>query len=201
MFHTPGNLTDDQTYHLTITLQDASGNLIDSVTLPPIPYAQIGTFVQLSESQHHLYLQVYDFYGRHTGVDYQTGKVEMAIPGSWYEEYSDNQSVIFLPSNVTQFEYIVDAHSAENSTESYTVGVYMLNNNTIVQNSITNTTIQKGEQTINNVVVDFAQQSISIAHQQTPWWQQCWYAFVIAAVLVVGVIFLLRRKMKSPNMR
>ena len=189
-FRTPQDLAVDQYYIFEIALQDQSGKTMDSIFLPPIPYGQSGTLVQLSESQHRLYLQAYDSSGRHTGINDQTGKVELGIPGSLYEEYSDNQSVIFLPSNVTQFRYVVDAHSAEYSTESYMVEVCMLNNNTIVKSSITNATIQKGEQVINNVAVDFTQQSISITPQQAPWWQQYWYVFVVvAALLALGVVF------------
>jgi hypothetical protein len=111
----------------------------------------------------------------------------------WYEEYPGNQSLIFLPSNVTQFRYMVDARSAENASENYIVAIYMLSNNTIVENNIVNGIIQQGSQAESIVVLDFTKQSITIG--QLPWWQQYWYAFVIAAtVLIIGVIFLLRRR-------
>ncbi|MEM2738453.1 MAG: hypothetical protein QXK93_05660 [Candidatus Bathyarchaeia archaeon] len=103
-----------------------------------------GTAIVLNETQHKLYLHVYDSKGRHVGYNHQTGSVEIGIPDAEYYDNNKGILAIALPANISDFSIKVDAASAQEQTETYALIVVVIENLEIkTQNSLT-TTIQQG---------------------------------------------------------
>ncbi|MHA1621588.1 MAG: C39 family peptidase [Candidatus Heimdallarchaeaceae archaeon] len=94
------------------------------------PQVLEGVILTLQESQHKLFIHVYDSKGRHTGFNHEKNQIDEEIPGSRY--YDLNRTItIILPTNVTSFHYVVDAKYVSISKENYTIVVTNLRNGTL----------------------------------------------------------------------
>jgi len=134
-------------YPPRLTVREPSGTLETS-----------GTVIALEESQHHLYLHVYDDEGRHTGFNYAKGIIENQIPNSQFYMY-ERVSLAVIPSNVTNFKVIIDAKYAQYTNESYKLTVMTIENLEVKNQTTTTATILKGA---------IQQYSIEILPQKIP---------------------------------
>ena len=101
-------------------IQDPLSN-IDPCALLKTSVRGVGAIVKVVESPftHHLYLHATDGEGRHTGLNYTTGKPETQIPGSFYLNNPRGVYYIGLPRNLTSYVISVDATYAEQNSENY----------------------------------------------------------------------------------
>jgi hypothetical protein len=79
--------------------------------------------ITLKETQHKLYLHIYDSQNRHVGINYETNEVEVQIPGAFYHDFNDGTTLVTLPANLTSFRYLVDAKYATQPSESFNISI------------------------------------------------------------------------------
>jgi len=153
-----------------------------------------GTVIVLKESQHYLYLHIYDEKGRHTGINYKTGTIEKQIPGSQFH-ICEGINAAVIPSNLTNFKVVVDAKYAENVEESYNLTIVTMENFEIKEQTTITATIQKGAN---------QQYSVKISPQKIPNIEPYsktplnWLILCIAGIAIfIGTIIAFKLKRKS----
>jgi len=110
---------------------------------PSIP--EMNTVVTLQEFQHKLLLHIYDSQGRHIGINHDLNRLENGIPGSYYIDHLNGTISIILPSNVTEFQYVVDAKYAREPTENYNIKISTVKGEEIIFNTTKGGTINQDE--------------------------------------------------------
>ena len=85
-----------------------------------------GTVVELEEAERHLYPHIYDGEGKHVGLDYITGQIEIEIAGAYYYDNGDGMIAIVLPPETREFIIKVDGTYAEESIENYDLMISFL---------------------------------------------------------------------------
>ncbi len=148
-----------------------------------------GTSLTLQESSHKLYLHVYDSQGRHVGIDYRTNVMEMGIPNAQYFDY--NYSILInLPSEITDFRYVVDAKYAQQSQENYDVFLSSIRNKSLVSEDRKTDAIEKGE------TKEYTARISSGGEIVKPWGQTLTLTigFAFIAIVSVGVVYAMRNK-------
>ena len=105
---------------INFSLTDSFGLLLDHFTTQQFYWG--GQIIRLTETQHHLYLHVYDAQGNHVGLNYTTNQTELEIPGAFYFDDMNGTITIALPSTETM-KVVVDAIHAEDPIETYNVTV------------------------------------------------------------------------------
>ncbi len=100
----------------------------DFKTLANTTVKGVNTLVKIAEGTHHLYLHATDKEGRHTGLNYTTGQVEIQIPGSFYIDHLDGITYVGLPDNLTNYVISVDATYAQQNSENYNLTLVSLGN-------------------------------------------------------------------------
>jgi len=110
---------------------------------------------------HELYLHVYSR-GRHVGynpsiIDHNMNQIELGIPDSFYIDYRNGTKTILLPSDLKDFEVVVDGSYMEELLEPYRMECALILHGQVVdaktlENSIsldtehtTSVTVQEGE--------------------------------------------------------
>jgi len=154
-----------------------------------------GTAIMLEESEHYLFLHVYDSQGRHVGVNYATNQTEFGIPGSYYA-FDVNSTLVFLPANITDFYCEVDAKYAEQLTETYNLTLSMMRNSEVISQKNIQSSVQKDKK--QEYAVQISPDEKVVVISSVPWWQQYWYAIVgvsAAVVFFVYCLYVKRRKM------
>jgi len=99
--------------------------------------------VSLYEPGSKLYLHIYDD-GRHVGLN-ETMQLENEIEGAYYVDLG-NVTFIMLPSNVTDFEIMVDASGAHELEESFEIRLTTANSTETIHEKSMQDTIRLGEQ-------------------------------------------------------
>ena len=102
--------------------------------------------VKLSEpeGQHKLYLHIYDFEGRHIGLESHTKSIEVEIPGTYYFDLGRN-IIVILPRNIKIQRMIIDADYAHSSFESYNITILTVKNQQISGIKVCTGTIKLGQ--------------------------------------------------------
>lgn len=108
-------------YYLEVDLCDSNGMFTDSVYSAPFYYKSAQS-AKLKENHHHLFLHVYDPQGRHVGLNYVTGQIELEIPDSYYRD-DGNGSIIIVVPHIFDLMIVVDAAYAEDPLESFDLTV------------------------------------------------------------------------------
>lgn len=156
-----------------------------------------GTLLTLQETLHKLYLHVYDEKGRHVGLNYDRNQIEEEISCSRYLDLNGT-IVIFLPSNVTRFRYVVDAKYASTLSENYTIIITNLKNGTLASEFRKSDTIKQNEKQEFAVVVSHDGREIKVEIVKVPLWQISLYGiplhiFIIVIVIVCALLLLKHR--------
>ena len=107
--------------------------------------------------------------------------------------------LIFLPLEITDFEAVVDARSAEAARETFALGVHMSNGTSLVESKSENFTIGRNERQKYFINLSSGHIEISrVTGPEPPFWVRNWYFLALAAVTsVLGVIIIRRRKLKK----
>ncbi len=154
------------------------------------------TTVKLQETEHKLYLHVYDSQNRHVGVDYATNQTRIEIPGASYHDFQDGTTIIILPSNITSFRYLVDAKYAVYPVESYNITLASFQNGQAVSTLSSSSEIKQGEKQQQHAQI-LGDGRIQI--QEKPW--QIWLGLAvtgfIAASLAVAAVILHRKRKRT----
>lgn len=126
-----------------------------------IIFGIVKTYVKLNEEgQHDLDLHVVDEFGRHVGVNYETGEYEIQIPNAKTSYDTEGGSeIIYIPADL-EFKAYIDARDAEQSTEEYNITIGTILNETVIQSSIKTETITKGA--ISSHEVKFEEKGITV---------------------------------------
>ncbi len=91
-------------------------------------------------------LHIYDNEGRHVGVNYSTGEIEILIPGASYSgDFVTGTEWIYVPYNVTEYYVVVDARDAHYPEEEYQLTITTYVPEVGVLQSVQNETILAGE--------------------------------------------------------
>jgi hypothetical protein len=149
------------TYSIDFSLTDANGFQVDHFTTPPFYWG--GQTIQLTETQKHLYLHVYDAQGNHVGLNYVTNQTELGIPGSFYFDDMNGTITVALPST-DEVKIVVDAAYAQDPLESYNVTVAKKTGQGTSAQTYSNS-IMAGE---NQTVVDISQPEPSPSPSPSP---------------------------------
>jgi len=155
-------LTKTQYYHIKATLFDSNGNEIDTISIPDIYYFASGTSIKLQESQHHLFLQVYDSQSRHVGLNYTSNETEIEVPYAYYFDNSNGTITVILSMYNSSCRVIVDATFAQQTTESYNLTIITVNTAQTIDQNITQATIQEGTQNQYNIEISQDGKIISV---------------------------------------
>jgi len=163
------------------------------------PQVKEGIVITLQETQHKLYLHVYDDQGHHVGLNYDTNIVDLDVAGSEYDDYNGTIAV-HLPPDVKSFRYVVDASSAEEKIESYSITVKELHNETVTMTTTTSDTIAQGE--TEEYAVQVLPEEIFVNTVKEAWWLSPvmgipTYAILISVIAIVAIsvsLLLLRRR-------
>jgi len=147
------SLTKAQYYHIQLRLMDSQGKVIDTISIPDIYYFASGTSITLQESQHHLYLHVYDSQGRHVGLNHTNNETEIGVPDAYYFDDSNGTITIILPTYNSSFLTVVDAVFAQETIETYNLTITTSNNGQAIDHVSIQETIQKGTQTEYNIEI------------------------------------------------
>jgi len=158
-----------------------------------------GTVVILTETQHRLYLHIYDENGRHVGLNHQSGAVENQISGCSYHEF-DNGVAIVLPLNLSNFRVVVDAKYAQEENESYELTVITVKDHEVIdQKSITGS-IKKGAQQAYTIQIGQEGEAVIIQAETAPWWvqHQLWIiaGVVVTVATATATVALIRKRKK-----
>jgi len=168
-------------------LYTASSNPYTTPRIPPSSSWSGGMEVKLQETQHKLYLHVYDDQNRHVGYNRETGQVEIDIPGSHYYDHQNGTIVILLPSGVFISSVRVDAGDAKEPREEYTLVVSTVDGMQVVDRKEVRGVIDKGR------VVEYRVEASSdgkvVVATPPPWYVSYWPVFAIAAVAAVAIAF------------
>ena len=158
-----------------------------------------GTMTILKETQHRLYLHVYDAQGRHIGLNYKTNKVEIQIPNSEYYDDFNGTMAIVIPPNITDFRVQVDAKYARQENESYELTVLAIKNLEIKNQTSTTAIIQKG-MTQSYTIQISPEKRVSINPQkETPLYYYIVSVTIAAAIAGTMAAFAVYRKRKTPK--
>jgi len=157
-----------------------------------------GTSLNLQETGHQLYLHVYDSQGRHVGLNYESDQIEVGIVGANYFEL-EGLTLIALPSEITDFRYVVDAREAKSFTETYTLAVSTLKDGFAVSEETRTETIRQGEKQEHSVQVSSDGKSIWI---DRPWWDMYGLWLLSGAlVVIIGSGVVIYRTKVGKNLR
>jgi len=163
-----------------------------------------GTVVMLTETQHRLYLHIYDENGRHVGLNYETGTIETQIPSCSYYDFN-NGTAIVLPLNMTNFKVIVDAKYAQEENESYELTVITIKNYEVLDQKNRASDITKGAKHVYMIHISQEGEIAKIQNEETiPWWiqHQLWIiagVIVIVAVATATIAFIRKQKRYKTN--
>ena len=146
-------LTKTQSYHVQLQLMDSQGKGIDTISIPDIYYFTSGTSITLQESQHHLYLHVYDPQGRYVGLNYANNGTEITISDAYYFDDSNGTITIILPTYNSSALAVVDATFSQETIETYNLTIATSNNGQVIDQTSIQETIQKGTQTEYNIEI------------------------------------------------
>jgi hypothetical protein len=163
-----------------------------------------GTIVVLTETQHRLYLHIYDENSRHVGLNYETGIVETQIPDCMYYDFN-NGTAIVLPLNLTNFKVVVDAKYAHEINESYELSVIATKEYEVIDQKSVTGKILKGAKQLYNIQISPESEAPIIQNEEAnvPWWiqHQIWIiAGVIGAIALLTVSVTLVKKRKRHNL-
>jgi len=152
------------------------------------------TSIKLVESEHKLYLHVYDAQGNHVGVD-QTGKIEIKIEGATYIDIGKEIEII-LPTLVINFTYKVDATHATQEKEQYNITIITFKDGKIASTLVNQQSIGKNEVQEFSVRI-LEDKKVEVIPIQTG--SKIWPLFLVAVlILAISLIsFLILRKRLS----
>jgi hypothetical protein len=160
-----------------------------------------GTLVRLNEIGHKLYLHVYDNLGRHIGMNYTTGTVEIQIPRAGYLDLNNGTMLILLPLNVTDFQCVIDAKYAEAEKEEYELTVISLKEGRDVAKTMRKNAVERGTQQAFNCNIDLEKKEarmIAIRPEAEIYLllQHFWYFFIIVAVIGIAIAYGVKKMIK-----
>jgi len=155
-----------------------------------------GTVVALHETQHKLYLHVYDELGRHVGLNYETNQTEVDIQDAYYADYLNGTIIVVLPPEISYFKVCVDSAYAQQGTETYNITIDVIRDTQLLsQSRYTDSIQQRSIQEYATHISDSGQ--IIITPISIPWWQHYWYilaTFILIGPVTVFYLLLNRRK-------
>jgi WD40 repeat protein len=97
------------------------------------------------ETQHKLYLTIYDSQERIVGFNRATNTIESEIPGSYYIDF-ENTIKVSIPLNVKIEKIVVNAMKAKLSIENYTLRVEVYRNGNLIGNTTLSSQINANTQ-------------------------------------------------------
>jgi len=105
-----------------------------------------GTFIAMMGPTTNLNLYVYDFQGRHVGMNRKTSQVEVEIPGAYSSgDIRNGMEWIYLPPHMIDYYIVIDTRKSRFSIEDYNLTITsMTPENVLAQVSFTET-IQAGD--------------------------------------------------------
>jgi N-acetylneuraminic acid mutarotase len=158
---------------------------------------QDGTEITLQETEHKLYLHVYDTQGRHVGINYKSGKIETEIPNSYYIDL-DNAITILLPLNVTNFNFFIDARNATRPLESYNVTLTTLKEGKAISEVRKSAEIKQGDKQEYRVIVSLEEQRINMEEVKLSFFQSniLWLSVIASGVFIMAVVLIWKYRRK-----
>jgi len=109
--------------------------------------------ITLQETQHKLYLHIYDSQNRHVGINYETNEIEVQIPGASYHDFNDGTTLVTLPDNLTSFRYLVDAEYATLPSESFNISIINYKDGVAISSLNESSEIKQAQQYTKNVQI------------------------------------------------
>jgi len=113
------------------------------------------------------------------------------IDGARYLDLNDT-IIVYIPPNVADFRYVVDAAYAEKTMERYNVTVASIDDGILKDQTVSSDTIIK-EKTKETPVQVSEDGVISLAQPQ-PWYIQYWYIYPIIVAAVLSIVFIRKRR-------
>ena len=139
------------------------------------------------ETQHKLYLSVYDMEGRIIGFNRTSGTIESQIPNSYYIDLG-NMIKVNIPLDVNIKRIVIDAAKAEFSTENYTLEIEVYKDENIVS-----TAIASGQVSINaqkEYGFQLTEDLKPILNEATPYIPLQYVAVAVAVAFILTLIAL-----------
>jgi len=155
-----------------------------------------GTIVELEDIQGKLYLHIYDPENRHVGINFETGNIELSIPGACYADFA-NMIVVYLPQTLSGFKYVVDGRQATSDAEDYKLTIASIEGGNIVTTAIDSGTVTKGKTAEHSVDISTDRKSITIDRPSlliSLSKNIHWLAAVTVGALGVFVVMMWRRR-------
>jgi parallel beta-helix repeat protein len=140
-------------FRLFVELKDTQNNVLDYFITPKIYYFNDGVSIVLEETEHHLYLHVYDSQGRHVGLDYSNDETEIDVPDAYYFDNLNGTITVILPSWNSSCRAVVDATFAQQTMESYNLTITTVNNGQTLDQNLIQAIIENGTRNEYNVAI------------------------------------------------
>jgi hypothetical protein len=156
--------------------------------------------VTLQETQHKLYLHIYDSQNRHVGINYETNEIEVQIPGAAYKDFNDGTTLVTLPANMTSFSYLIDAKYATQPSESFNISIINYKDGVAISSLNESGEIKQAQQYTKNVQI-LSDGKIQVEGNAGQNW--LWPAIIsiiaISSALTATILIKKKRKVKWHN--
>ncbi|TET19669.1 redoxin domain-containing protein [Candidatus Bathyarchaeota archaeon] len=155
-----------------------------------------GTILVFQESQHKLYLHIYDSQERHVGMNYTLDKVEVEIPDAKYLDFNTTTMVV-LPPNISDFRYVIDAKYATEVIEDYSLVITSLRQGTLISEIKKSGVIEQGDEIEDTLYVSTGGSISGI--ETKSWWMGYapWLIFGAICIVVASASVIFRRRGKN----
>jgi len=152
--------------------------------------------ITLRETQHKLYLHIYDSQNRHVGINYETNETEVQIPGALYYDFNDGTISVTLPANLTSFRYLVDAKYATQPSESFNISIVNYKDGVAISSFNESAEIKQAQQYTKNVQI-LSDGKIKVEDQPVQNW--IWSAIIgiIAILSALTATIFMKKRVKS----
>jgi parallel beta-helix repeat protein len=152
--------------------------------------------ITLKETQHKLYLHIYDSQNRHVGINYETNEIEVQIPGASYHDFNDGTTLVTLPDNLTSFRYLVDAEYATLPSESFNISIINYKDGVAISSLNESRQIKQAQQYTKNIQI-LSDGKIQVEGNAEQNW--LWPAIIsmIAILSAITITILINKKRKK----
>jgi parallel beta-helix repeat protein len=155
-FWKPENALDlprTEYYYLDVELKDVQSRVLDYFKTPKIYFFNSGVSIILKETEHHLFLHVYDSQGRHVGLNYSNNETEIGAPYAYYFDNSNGTITVILPSWNSSCRAVVDAAFAQGPKENYNLTITTASNGQTIDQKLILATIDNGTRNEYNITI------------------------------------------------
>ena len=194
----------------TLQISVKAKNLNPSADNPEAAYYNFEGFDTV-EAQHAVWagdppfdMHLYDSSGNHVGINYDSGEIDLDIPGAEYTDYDPDWKIISVTNPNDTFEL-----KAEGTDDgAYEIVVFTASDNTVTSSKEFTDTISTGETISSVATISSSGEAITITdirdpvssspggQEKQPLFTQYWWAFLITALVIFALIsgVLLHRK-------